>query len=177
MLWFLIPIAGITLILGGIALARARRLRRREQGMVLAELRDFARRAEDPALLGELRFTAPLRSDDDRSHDTMFTARRGSHGLAFILDTSRARIRWWVLAEWFASDGSRSARFEATFIASAIPTREIQILLKASRGEPVAASAPPPTEAAVETPIEAPTQAPPDAPVDPFDVPDTTAQA
>jgi hypothetical protein len=167
-MWFLIPIVCIAAFVGSIAIPKARRLRQRERRMVLAELRDFARRAEDPAQIGEMRFTAPLCFREDRSHETMFTVRHGSRGLAFILDTSRARIRWWVLAEWYAPDGSRSARFEATFIESAIPTRDIQILLKAARGE---LPAPPPAETTPPPPA-------PDLSADPVETsPDTTAQA
>lgn len=171
---FALPVVALGLF-GLFHLRRVRRFRRREEGMVRAEMRDFARRAVDPTLVGEMRFTAPLRCDEDRAHDTMFTARHGSHGLSLILDTSRMRIRWWVLAEWHAPDGTRSARFEATFVESAIPTRDIQILLKAARGElpaPAPAEAPPPSEPPAP-------ESPPDEPIDPYDTPtsDTTAQA
>lgn len=172
-MWFLIAPACIALLFCILAFARHRRLRRREHSMVLAEVRDFARRAEDPAVFRELRFTAPLHFDEDRTHDTMFTVRHGSYALAFILDTSRARIRWWVLAESFASDGSRSTRSETTFVESAIPMQEIQILLKAARGEFIAAPVTPPTE----TTVEVSTVVAPEPSIDPFDTPDTTAPA
>ena len=170
---FVLPVIALG-VFGLVHLLRARRMRRREEGMVRAELRSFARRAEDPALLGEMRFTAPLRCDEDRAHDTMFTVRHGSHGLSFILDISRARVRWWVLAEWYAPDGTRSARFEATFVEAAIPTGDIQILLKAARGE-----LKPSDSAEAVTASETPVAEPPKEPaVDPFEAaPEPAAQA
>jgi len=167
-MWLPLSFIVILAIIAFAASVKASRSRRRERGIVLAEIRSFARGAEDPALRGEMRFSKPLRSDD-REHDTIFTVRHGSHGLSLSLDTSRWRIRWWALAEWFAPDGSRSARFEATFVESAIPTPDIQVLLKAARGDLPAAPA-------AEAPAPSPSP-PPDPPVDPFDGPDPAAQA
>jgi hypothetical protein len=145
MTWFLIPFLCLIAALGAVALARRRRFRLRERRMVEGDLKDFARLAVDaPA---ELAFTGPHRDDDDRAHDTMFTARHGRRRLSLILDTSRWRLRWWVLSEIFAESEERTARFEATFIEDAIPIDAIRTLLKAARGEipaaPVAEPAPP----------------------------------
>src|SRR5690348_14980173 len=119
MLWFLIPFGGFVAFYLMGRIAYARRMRLRERAMTLRELKDFARIAGDPALAGELAFTGPHRDDQDRAHDTMLTARHVHRQLSLILDTSRHRVRWWALVEWFAPSGERSARFEATFIEGA----------------------------------------------------------
>jgi len=163
-MWFLIPIAGVALAFAYISLAWKRRMRRRERGMVLGELKRFACLLEEPTTAMHLVFSGPHRFDEDRAHDTMFSARYGSDLLSFILDTSRRRIRWWILFETYApasAGAGRTRRHEATFVEGAIPVEQIRDLLKAARGEtrtPAPASEVPPESAH-----------PPDAPVDPFE--------
>ena len=175
---FLIPILAVAIALAAIALARTRRSRRRETRFVLGELKSLAAIAAEPARLTELAFTGPHRDDQDRVHDTMFTVRHdvAHRRLSFILDTSRWRIRWWVLAETFDAEGKRVLRHEATFTEGAIPTEPIRALLKAARGEMPEAS----KESVAETSPQAPPRPehPPDPAVDPFEtVSDPTAQA
>ena len=139
-MWFLIPVVCIGLSLSGLALARARRSRLRDRRMIVGELKDFARLLEDPLRAREVAFTGPHRFDEDRSHDTMFTARHGRRLLSLILDTSRMRIRWWVLYELYAPEDAgamRTLRVEATFIERAVPVEPIRDLLKAARGDAV----------------------------------------
>lgn len=162
-MWLLI--VPVCLILPFFILTRvtARRFRRRDVGMVRSEVEDFARIALDPLRAAELSFTGPHRDDADRAHDTMFTARHGHRLLSFILDTSRMRIRWWVLYELYAPENAgaaRTLRKEATFIESAIPSDAIRELLKAARGERPAPPSPPPAE--------------PEKRVDPFEPPESS---
>ena len=163
-MWFLFVPACIALPFGLLAFARARRFRLRERRMIVGELKDFARLLEDPLRAGEIAFTAPLRSDQDRAHDTIFTARHGHRLLSLILDTSRMRIRWWVLYELYAPDeagGKRTRRLEATFIESAIPIESIRPLLAAARGDAPRPPAPPETKLEVRVdPFEAPASDP-----------------
>ena len=148
--------------------------RRREARMVLDEVKAFVRLAAAPAAERPV-FTAPHHDDADPAHRTMFSARHGHRQLSFILDASRRRVRWWILSERFAPTGERVARHEATFVEGAIPTAELQALLKAARGEPPAD----PAEGNPAAPGDAP---PAERQVDPFepvasDVPTPTAQA
>jgi hypothetical protein len=130
---------------------------RRERRTLIERIDEFARMAGDPATRDAVAFTGPLRSDEDRAHDTMFGARDGGRSLSFILDTSRARIRWWALYETFGPDGVRTSRAEASFKEGEPACARIRDLLVAAR----AASAPP------RDPV-----------VDPFDpVPDPPSQA
>jgi hypothetical protein len=171
-MWFLIASVCITAAFAAIALAKSRRRRRRDRRMILGEMRHLVRLLDEPTVDPPIRFTRPHRSDEDRAHDTMFIASHGHIRLSFILDTSRMRIRWWVLYEIFAPEAAgsgRTLRVETDFIERAIPTGLIQALLRAARGE---LPAPP-----VETSLEAQAPARPDAVVDPFaPVTDTTAQ-
>lgn len=166
-MWLLIVPVSIALPFAAIALARARRFRLRGRRMIVGEMADFVRLLGDPRTAREVAFTGPHRCDEDRTHDTMFTARHGHRQLSFILDTSRMRIRWWVLYELYAPDTSeRTLRVEADLIDRAIPTASIQALLKAARGEATAAAAPEP-----DPPLE--------RRIDPFEAvePDQTAPA
>jgi len=169
-MWFLIPSACIALALVCITLVRKRRRRLRDRRMILGEMRALVRLLDEPTVDPPIRFTRPLRCDEDRAHDTMFIAIRGAVRLSFILDTSRMRIRWWVLYELFAPEtagAARTLRVETDFIERAIPTAVIQALLKAAYGESKASAA-----AAAPGPV-------PDPPVDPFETIPTepTAQA
>lgn len=163
-MWFLIVPVCIALPFCFLALARARRLRLRDRRMIVGELKDFARLLEDPLRAREVTFTGPHRSDDDRSHDTMFTARHGHRLLSLILDTSRWRVRWWVLYELYAPEeagAKRTLRVEATFIDRAVPTEPIRDLLKAARGDAVRPHAPPEPKVEVRVdPFEPPSPDP-----------------
>lgn len=157
-MWFLILIACIALASAGIALAKRRR--RRDRRVILGEMKALVRLLDEPTADPPIRFTYPHRCHEDREHDTMFIACHGGIRLSIILDTSRMRIRWWVLYEVFepeSAGAARTLRVESDFIERAIPTALIQALLKAARGEtrPLAAKAAP--------------SLPEDPPVDPFE--------
>ena len=153
-MWFLIPIACFALASAAIALAKRRRRRARDRRLILGEMKALVRLLDEPTVDPPIRFTYPHRCDEDRAHDTMFIACRGGVRLSFILDTSRMRIRWWVLYEVFAPEtagSARTLRVETDFIERAIPTALIQALLRAARGETrppaeKAAAAPPPPD-------------------------------
>lgn len=166
---FALPVT-LLVVFGFVHLLRVRRFRHRERAMVDGDLHAFLRVSADPQTRPELAFTGPHRFDEDRAHDTMFSVRHGSRLLSFILDTSRARIRWWALDEWFGPDGKRSARFETTFSEGTNESSIIRCLLVAARlraeGAQVTAPAPPETSPPPETPTAEP---PKDPPVDPFE--------
>ena len=172
-MWFLITIACVMTASAAIALVQKRRRRDRDRRMILGEMRALVRLLDEPAADPPIRFTYPHRCDEDRAHDTMFIASRGGTRLSFILDTSRMRIRWWVLYEVFAPEtagSARTLRVETDFVERAIPTTVIQALLKAARGE---------ARPTAEKPAPA---VPPEPPVDPFESaesapPEPTAQA
>ncbi|MEK7545792.1 MAG: hypothetical protein AAB554_01800 [Patescibacteria group bacterium] len=135
-MWFLIVLICIALSFAAFALVRARRLRLRDRRKILGEMADLVRLLADPVAAREIAFSSPLRSDEDRAHDTMFNVRYGERRLSLILDTSRMRLRWWVLYELHQpKTGVRTLRVEATFVGNAIPVASIQSLLKAARGE------------------------------------------
>lgn len=135
--------------------------RRRERRNVVAAVREAARKLDDPERSGGLRFTKPIRSDEDRAHDTMFTLQDGPCRLSFVLDTRRARLRWWVLFERYAADGrTRIERAEAEFAGTELPGDAIAALLAAARGDRAIAAA---KESAVDpfepVPSDPPSQA------------------
>ena len=163
-MWFLILIACVALPSAAFALVRRRRRRDRDRRMILGEMRALVRLLDEPAADPPIRFTYPHRCDEDRAHDTMFIASRGGTRLSFILDTSRMRIRWWVLYELYAPEESgakRTLRVEATFIEGAIPIDSIRPLLAAARGDaPPPPAAPEPKGEDRVDPFEAPSPDP-----------------
>lgn len=160
-MWFLIALACVTASIALIGLVRARRLRLRESRLIVGELKDVAKLLADPVHAREVAFTGPHRCDEDRAYDTMFTARHGQRLLSLILDTSRRRVRWWVLYELYApGTGERTLRKEAVFDEAAIPHDAIRTLLQAARGEPA-------TKPAQETESQPATE----SRVDPFEQP------
>ena len=162
-MWFLITIACAAAAFAAIALVRRRRRLDRDRRMILGEMRALVRLLDEPAADPPIRFTAPYRCEEDRAHDTMFRASRGGTRLSFILDTSRMRIRWWVLYEVFAPEtagAARTLRVDTDFVERAIPTALIQALLKAARGE----ARPRAEEPAPALPPDPPTESVPSGP-------------